>query len=460
MVVLISAQCACKKLVEIPPPVNQLTTENVFNNDATATAAQLNIYNKMNGIGANIELQAGLSSDELKTYDAAGTNLNCYYNALTAINDANNIGTGLWGLLYNFIYQENAVIDGLSKYPGVSAPVKKQLIGEAEFTRALNYFYLTSLYGDVPLVTTSDYKASSVASRTAKDLVYKQIITDLTDAQLKLNTNFVDASDTIKTSERVRPTKTATAALLARIYLYKADYPNAESQATQVINNAAFPLKLETDVTRSFLKNSSETIWALMPPPTQYFTEGGTFILYTDPQTQAEPAISSQLLSTFEASDLRKVNWLQSITVTGATYYYPYKYKAWYDATSQSEYYIVLRLAEQYLIRAEARAWQDKTTDAIADLNVIRNRAGLVNYTGPTDRASLINAISHERQVELFVEWGDRWLNLKRTGTIDQVMSVMTPQKGGTSWQPFQALYPIPLTDIQNDHNLKQTPGY
>jgi hypothetical protein len=141
------------------------------------------------------------------------------------------------------------------------------------------------------------------------------------------------------------------------------------------------------------------------------------------------------------------------------TYYYPYKYKVNTPGAPVTEYEMVLRLGEQYLIRAEAEANNSDTNDAVNDLNVIRKRAGLANYAGATDKSSLLTAILHERQVELFSEWGHRWLDLKRTSVVDVVMPIATPQKGGT-WQSSKQLYPLPQADLQDDPNLVQNPGY
>jgi hypothetical protein len=133
--------------------------------------------------------------------------------------------------------------------------------------------------------------------------------------------------------------------------------------------------------------------------------------------------------------------------------------------TKMTEYFMVLRLGEQYLIRAEARAKQGNIGGAQSDLNVIRNRAGLPNTTA-SDEASLITAILKERRVELFCEWGHRWFDLKRLGKIDEVMNIVTPIKsnGTVQWQSYKALYPLPLGDlfinnIQNPY-LTQNPGY
>src|SRR5438552_17436425 len=111
-----------------------------------------------------------------------------------------------------------------------------------------------------------------------------------------------------------------------------------------------------------------------------------------------------------------------------------------------------LRLAEQYLIRAEARTQENNISSAQTDLNVIRSRAGLGPVTA-SDKASLLAAILHERQVELFTEWGHRWFDIKRTGTVDATMTVVTSQKGGT-WNTNQQWYPIPQSELQNDVNL------
>jgi hypothetical protein len=140
------------------------------------------------------------------------------------------------------------------------------------------------------------------------------------------------------------------------------------------------------------------------------------------------------------------------------TYYFPFKYKLNKPEDPQSEYLMVLRLAEQYLIRAEARAQQGDLTGARSDLNVIRHRAGL-NGTNTSTKETLLTAILKERQVELFTEWGHRWLDLKRTGKVNAVMTMVTPQKGGV-WENFKQWYPIPRQDLRLNPNLTQNEGY
>ena len=171
--------------------------------------------------------------------------------------------------------------------------------------------------------------------------------------------------------------------------------------------------------------------------------------------------LSSFLLSAYEPGDQRRVSWVGSKTVGTNTYYYPFKYESATFNTPVTEYLMVLRLAEQFLIRAEARAQQSNLSGAASDLNMIRNRAGLTNTTATT-QADMLTAIYHERQVELFTEWGHRWLDMKRIGNIDAVMGGSTgvcQAKGGT-WNTDWQWYPLPLYDLQQDANLVQNAGY
>jgi hypothetical protein len=115
---------------------------------------------------------------------------------------------------------------------------------------------------------------------------------------------------------------------------------------------------------------------------------------------------------------------------------------------------VILRLAEQYLIRAEAEANLDNLIGAITDLNMIRNRAGLPNTTA-SDKTTILLAIENERQAELFCEGGNRWFDLKRTNRANKILS-----SEKANWKQSAALYPIPQTEINADPNLTQNIGY
>src|SRR5690606_33452932 len=116
-------------------------------------------------------------------------------------------------------------------------------------------------------------------------------------------------------------------------------------------------------------------------------------------------------------------------------------------------------LSEQYLIRAEARAQLGDLKDALKDLNLIRKRAGLEPKV-LNGKSELLDAIFRERQVELFAEWGHRWLDLKRTGEVDGVMEKVALQKGGDTWTSDKQWWPIPQQELHNNPNLTQNPSY
>jgi len=482
---LLSVFCleSCKKFIDIPPPKSELVTVSVFNNNASATSAQVAIYAKMWDASEsyNLAVNMGLYADELNNYATDRDQKQVYSNGLEAINSFG------WGALYGYstnyyayIYDANAVINGLQTTAGCSAAVKQQLTGEAYFIRAFWHFYLSDLYGPVPLVLTTNYTINATIARTSRVGVLQQVIADLKIAQSLLNSNYVDGSDTVTTTERVRPTKAAAEALLARAYLYlgdynshnATDYQKADSMATAVIGNGIYSLSLLGGV---FLKNSSEAIWQLQTPsPAGWDTpDGQNFILLAAPSSSGHSdnstTISSQLMNSFEPNDQRKTIWIGSVMEGTNTYYFPYKYKVSNELENQ-EYEMVLRLGEQYLIRAEAKVHEDNIPGALSDLNMIRNRAGLPNYTGAQDAASVLIAILHERQVELFTEWGARWFDLCRAynaGLRVNATTVLGPPgnqcqaKGGT-WNSnnYQLLWPIPQNDISADPNLTQNPGY
>ncbi len=446
---------ACKKLVETNPPGTQLTQATVFKNDGAAAAATNYAYIKMmtgsNSISgqASLDVMAGLSADEDSTVIA--TDMDFYKNELTPRRPQ-----AIWGECYQLIFYANAVIEGVQE-PVISPAVRNQLMGEALFLRAFLHHYLVSFYGMVPLVTTTHAATNNKAERAPQDTVYKQIIADLQQAQQLLGNDYYTPLWTV-TPERVRPNKWAATAMLARVYLYTKQYALAEAEATKLINyTAAYNLVSLDSV---FLKNNRESIWQLQSIATGVDTwEGAQRILTSRPDNFKPVSMSHMLYNGFEVGDQRKIKWTGRITADGRQYPFPHKYKVMSNNSSnKSEYLVVLRLAEQYLIRAEARAWQGDITGARADLDDIRRRAGLLD-TRANDRNALLLAIEQERRVELFAEWGHRWLDLKRTGRIDAVMSVATAQKGGV-WKSHQQWYPIMDTEIRANPNLKQTPGY
>lgn len=459
LVVLIGISLmGCKKFLEIPPPQTALANTAVFSNDATANAAQLDIFYSLASKSLSYDLSAytGSAVDEFTAYSSSGTDaMNIYQNTILANNGDTQL---IWNALYTNIYQANLVLDGIASSSKISNAVKLQLEGEAKFSRAYLYFYLVNLFGDVPLVTSSNYALSAQVPRASKDQVYRQIIQDLKDAQNLLNAKYVGSDGvTPIVSQKLRPTKLAASALLARVYLYTKDWSNAEAESNTVINSGLY--NLETDLNNVFLANSPEAILQSTSPP--YNTVDGYYFIKG---YSVLASLSPQIMNAFESGDMRKTTWVASKTSGPLTYYYPFKYKIASKSDPITENNMLLRLSEQYLIRAEAEAYGagNGINGAVSDLNIIRNRAGLPNYSGATDQTSLLSSILHERQVELFSEEGHRFLDLKRTNSIDAVMGTpggVSAAKGAT-WNSTQQLWPIPQTDIKADQNLTQNPGY
>ena len=447
-----TAMASCADFLEIESPSTQVSSSAIFEDEATATSTLTGIYSEMSsstgfasGGLSSITLLAGRSADDFTNYSQ---NASAEFSANELTGNNSYLKSYIWDEGYRYIYDVNAVIEGLARSTNLSQPVKDQLLGEAKFLRAFCYFYLTNFFNDVPLLTSTDYSINSIAPRSPAGEVYNLIVSDLQEAKTLLKEDYAASA-----GQKTRPNRYAATALLSRVYLYRQEWAKAETEASVLIDSE---ITLETDLNKVFLKNSSEAIWQLMPPKgTNNTKEGAAFILTTRP---TEVSLSSELTSSFETGDARKDQWMGSIIVAGATFNFPLKYKV-KTGTALTEYSMVFRLAEQYLIRAEARAKLTNLPGAISDVDMLRARASLPLYqdTNPAiGQANLLLAIEQERRIELFSEWGHRWLDLKRTDRTGILVS-----KDLASWQPADVLYPIPLQEIQNNNNLlPQNPGY
>jgi hypothetical protein len=235
--------------------------------------------------------------------------------------------------------------------------------------------------------------------------------------------------------------------------MHTQDWVKAEELSTQVINSTTY--SLVGDLNGVFLKNSQEAIWQLQPVNPVYNTWEGSATI-TSATANPTYLLTSHLYNSFESGDNRKTAWVGSKVIGGQPYFFPLKYKIQGGNSGPvTEYYMILRLAEQYLIRAEARARQNNIAGAQADLNKIRNRAGLSN-TAASDLTSMLSAVESERRIELMVEWGHRWFDLKRTNRATAVLSVIK----GATWSANDTLWPIPTPQINLNPKLTQNPGY
>tara|TARA_R110002049_G_scaffold277220_1_gene455688 strand:- start:19262 stop:20698 length:1437 start_codon:yes stop_codon:yes gene_type:complete len=440
---------SCESFVEIDPPKNTLISQTVFEDVATIESALANIYYKMREEGMvsgnfGLSVLMGSYADELDYY---GVNIDFLklYNHNVSASDATV--SNWWSTAYNIIYAANDILDGIEQSIVLDTDDRDRFKGQALFVRGYMHSLLVMIYGDIPYIETTDYITNNSVFRIEEDIIYEKIIIDLTDAVSLLN-------DTDTTGEHVIPNQSAANALLARMYLYTENWEKAEETSSKLISS----FSLEPDVDDVFLKNASETIWQFKPGgPNIKNTQEGQVLIITFIPTQGF-AISDNLFSAFEAGDLRATNWINSITSSDGltTLNYAYKYKETINSASTSlEYSIIFRLAEQYLIRAEARAYLDDVSGATQDINIIRNRAGLGETTANT-KNDLLEAIFKERQLELFTEHGQRWFDLKRTERASDVLQLLK-----TNWKNTQVLLPIPDTELLVNSNLKpQNSGY
>jgi starch-binding outer membrane protein, SusD/RagB family len=444
---------SCKKFVEIDAPVNQIISDEIFKDEGLAVSAVTGIYSEMMSAGnrfsaCDLTFLAGLSADELIFTPPATYRDEFVKNEIRETSHPTLVSS-FWDKAYRFIYTANICLEKMyAPTATISVKTKTMLEGECRFIRAFCYFHMVNLFGPVPMPLGSDFSVNMTLPRNSVNEIYKQILEDLEIAKELL-------LDEYPTPERVRPNKYAVLALLAKVYLYRYDWAKAEATSTQIINNSNY--SLESNLTKVFDKASPEAIWQLLPVNTIQNNTWEANIIIPPGNTFV---VTDTLYKSFEPNDNRKIMWLKdrptNVPLPGSKYY-PYKYKIKSNATTKLEYYMVFRLGEQYLIRAEARAHLNKVSEAAADLNMIRSRAGLPN-TPASSQDGLYPAIAQERKVELFAEWGNRWYDLKRTQKADAELKELSYKK--PFWNLNDTLWPIPTSQILLNSNLTQNPGY
>ena len=342
---------------------------------------------------------------------------------------------GMWSVIYDDINVANNVIVQLPKIPDMTVAEQNKALGELYFIRALNHFNLMNYFGAIPIKTIPTIGVTEVnVPRDPADAVYAQIIQDLQFAVQNLPAS----------GNKIRASKYAAQALLARVYLYKKDYANAITAATDVIDNGGYNLLANyADIFSS--EATAESIFEVdFTALDRNRIAEYNFPLTLNGRREVEPA--TDLLNSYTASDER---FNASVAYAG-TLPYAIKYD---DLSTGSDNFIVLRLAEMYLIRAEARAQLSGPADLIRDdINTIRNRANLADVAFGT-YPELLSGIESERRLELAFE-GHRWFDLVRTGRAVDVL----PNVTGIN----QTLFPIPLSEILSNTNpgMTQNPGY
>lgn len=338
----------------------------------------------------------------------------------------------MWEDSYAGINRANNVLDAIPNVD-LTAEQAEEFRGEALFIRALHYFNLVRYFAGVPLVLEPSRGIESPGARDTQAAVYEQIIDDLVAATPLLPSPGVAG----------RASETAAQALLAKVYLETANWEGARDMATAVIGSGLYTLP--EDYREVFAtKNSDESIFEL-----QYSVNNSNALAFWYfPQSEGGrrgQAPSAELIGAFEAGDERLD--AQVAYDDGA----PYGIKYWRIQTNDDNV-IVLRLAEMYLIRAEANARIPGFDPAVvrADIDEVRVRAGLAPLpTTVTAEGDLINAILQERRVELAME-GHRLFDLRRTGLGESVLGIPA----------FRLIFPIPQAELDVNEDLEQNPQY
>ena len=357
--------------------------------------------------------------------------------ATNSILPENTAVASLWASFYEGINDANNIIAKVPEMGDMTDAEKSQALGELYFIRALDHFNLANLFGPVPVKTKPTIGVSNLdAGRDPVEAVYARVIEDLTYAEQNLAAS---------ASKKARATKYAAKALLARVYLYNEDYALAYDKADEVITDGGYQLPDNfADVFAS--DGSPETIFEID------FSEvdRNRVAEYNFPKTlngRQEVAPAPDLVSAYLPDDERR-----NVTLAWeGAWAYANKYN---DLSKGADNIIVLRLAEMYLIKAEAEVHlPDADLGQVRDnINVIRERANIPPVTASTE-ADLLLAIENERRLEFAFE-GLRWYDLVRTGRATEIIPTVTNET--------KILYPIPTAELQtnNSPQMTQNPGY
>ncbi|MDB5258515.1 MAG: carbohydrate-binding protein SusD [Chitinophagaceae bacterium] len=404
----------------------------------------------------------------------------------------------IWQFHYSGVRFCNIAIDKIPQIPFITAnlPLQQRYIGEAKFLRALYYFNLVRLYGDVPLILHDQdvYDAGSLlVSRTPAADVYAQIEQDLTDAQAALPASYSGA-------DVGRATKGAATALLSKVYLTQQKWSDAATASESIITAGTYGLF--SNYSQVFLpanKNGIEHIFSAQfksnsqgqgngnAPRGMRSAVPGYTASYADQLVYYKKGADNffSIYKLYQPNDQRKKkSFITKILGSNNQYYstlnapgdsVPFLHK-YFDPgvgaqLSESAANVpIIRYSEVLLIAAEAEneANGGPTGPAYTYVNQVRQRAGIPDLTPGLDVNQFRDSVYLERRLELVWEW-QRWFDLVRekgnpsTGFIDGTGGLLLPSLqlvGKNSVSTKHYLYPIPLQEIQLNPRLTQNSGW
>lgn len=447
IVVTLLVTGSCERVLE-PPPVDLLVDDLVLQGPDDIEPVRLGLYNAMRSFGSTTIFAGDFTADYIQNN---GTFTDFNELGTKNITAANSLARTLWGNIYGTIYIANFIHEKIGSVVRVPQYVKDELLAEAKFCRAYAYFIAVQTFGDVPKVVTTDVETNRNIARAPKDEILAWVREDLEQALgvLPLRWNADNAA-----LNKQFATKNAVRAALARYHLYQGEWALAESYADSIIASRVQSLD-SSYVTVISTEFDSETIFELA-----YANSSSD-----DPGTSST-GLNNILVGRREV--IPSNNYVQQIihnnagTRRATISFNPNNQGGRDNGWTVTKYgtpdegnnnITVFRLAEIYLIRAEARANQGKVAGALEDVNVLRKRAKapMANFT---TQAVALNVIETERLYELSFE-GHRWYDLKRTNRLDAVMNAFSP-----NWESKYNLWPIPVTEMQTNKLLTQNNGY
>jgi hypothetical protein len=457
---LLTASCQKETLDQNPQASLEAST--AIKDAATVNAATLGIYSGFqsgNYWGLRYFAFSDMYADNI---NHVGTfpSFSAIWNV--AILPDNTEVSAMWNSMYSTINRANTVIAAV---PGIADPTlnKDNALAEARVLRANVYFDLIRYWGGsitgfnkaggvgVPLVLTptlveADAKPKARATEAA---VMAQVIADLDFA--------IGVATFPNNNTTGRVNKDYAKALRARVALYMDDNTTALTYSNELIASGRYALTpgvTYRDIWAN--KNTKESLWEIQFEPTN--SNSVAFFYYTTATGgRNEIATSSGLNTAHEAGDVR-----QAINATtlggGSTNLKTLKFTR---VSTGDDNVVMFRLSELYLIRAEARAQiGTDLVGALADVNVIRIRAGLAANTTATTTATLMTAILKERRVE-FAHEGHRFFDLKRTNLLATTIGASYFGISGTINNTFRALWPIPQREVLTSGGIiAQNTGY
>ena len=491
---VIVGMLACNKLVENPS--STITATQFYQTQSDAVAAVNAVYNTLNSdaagdfpiYGRQLNLLTDNASDN---QNFSPSNTNPDVRAMSTITYVSSNGRVLknWQQHYFGINRANIAIDGISNIGAsvfTTAGLQARLIGEAKFVRALLYFNLVRLFGPVPLIlhNPASVAISSLAvARASRDSVYAQIISDLTAAVGALPGSYSGA-------DVGRVTAGAAHALLAKVYIYRRDWADAQTQLLQVLTAGTFSGAIGSygyglfanykDAFAKASKNGVEHIFSVQfatnggeAGTTQYLSE--SFTSFNTGTYPIDIPSDSSVSSLFSDSDTRKeVTFYTSVynAATGATVVFDNPYTPYlnkfvdYSITPLNNQgtsgvnYPVIRYADVLLSYAEVLNELNggPTADAYMAIDVVRSRAHVPALTAGLGYSDFRDSVFLERRKE-FIQEGQRWFDLVRQG-VDVYLAAQHKIAAHAAASAKDTLFPIPITEIQLDPLLTQNPGW